>query len=209
MQKDGFDKSYWESHCPSWGNNALAPLCGQRGSAFIQYKAMKRCYELIAEHEMEHRGGQKYDFIVTIRSDHWCTAPPFCLSDLTNKTAVIPDGEDYNGLNDRMSALPRSAAEHYHTGAWNRLIKNSHRHEFMKNTESLTHILVNETGLLLQRTPMTCFVNCMKRLTPSNWGQCSSQLGSPWYGFKYQSERNAAILNQHRSCNNTHSTSIA
>jgi len=172
MEADGFNKTLWLG---IRNKNSLAPFGGSRGSALMQYKSLKRCYDIISDHELNERRGRKYEHIVIVRSDHWCTAQPFCLSkpEMEDKI-LVPTGMDWGGLNDRMIAFPRRAAKSILSGSWEKLTRNTRTEDFLSNTEFVHLSNVKDTNLPLLRTNATCFIACVPGASQTSWFPCST-----------------------------------
>ena len=83
---------------------ALTPRSTEAfSSAVAQYAARAGCYEQIVQHEARRQ--MKYKHYVRARFDMLLLQPvPLAFLDRlqTDCTAIVPDGEDYGGLNDRL-----------------------------------------------------------------------------------------------------------
>ena len=213
LEANGFNKTFWMS---VHDQNALAPLGGRRGSGILQYQSLKRCYELISDHEINQRGGTKYDHIVVIRSDHFCTGEPFCLSQPSFKDSIlIPKGQDFGGLNDRLMAIPRRAAKGILTGAWQKLLNNSNSFQFARNVETVVKANVEKSNLDVIRTNVTCFLACVPDAMMTSWSTCKKVSMADMVhlqdshkiagleniqGMKFPNEFNEALSNINLSC---------
>lgn len=172
MEADGLNKTFWLG---VENQNSLAQLGGSQGSALVQYKSLKRCLDIISDHELNERRGRKYQNIVIVRSDHWCIAQPFCLSKPEmNDKILVPIGEDYGGLNDRIIAFPRRAAKSILSGAWAKLTKNTRTEDFSANTELVHLSNVKDTNIPLLRTNVTCFIACAPGVSQTSWATCKT-----------------------------------
>jgi hypothetical protein len=189
LKSQGLNETFWgQFHT----QNSLTPLDQGVGSAFFQYKSMCQCRDLIQKHEQEHRGGVQYKRVVVIRTEHWClendhssfgkdrqnnNEGAFSLSNLMDHEAiVIPQGQDWGGLNDRMVAMPRQAVDDILTGAWNDLISNSNAHHFtggLGNGEYVNWSQIAKTGLAVERPRLTCFLSCIPGRGESWWSDCT------------------------------------
>lgn len=194
LKKEGFNESIWKNVDHA---NALQGITSP-GTSLFQYYDLLRCHMMIVDQEKKR--GQEYASVIVLRSDHWCFALPFLTSDnLDEPTAIqIPRGEDYGGLHDRMSKIPRQFSEQLLCGPWRCLTRNEPIEYFRRNVEYVWRNLVSETQAPVVRNPRFCFVACM--YSTVSWLPCTGvnagQIG--YQGYKYSSEYGPALSNSQK-----------
>lgn len=189
LKQAGFNELMW-STVPH--QNALGGI-NTPGSALFQYYDFFRCHNLIANHEKLR--GQEYTSVIVVRSDHWCLAPQFAPSDLKRQAIYVPNGQNFDGLNDRMIALPRQFSEEVLCGPWNCLTKNGPFGYFHGNVENVWKQVVGEAQLPLIRRGATCFLACVKSTFAPRKCTLLNSTQAGYEGFKYEFEYTAALTN--------------
>ena len=101
-------------HQPRFLEPLLSPDGVDADTGAYQMRDMALCFASVRDHESKR--GFLFDYIVYARADlYWFTTlPPLQLLQAVDPLAVwIPDGQDSDGLNDRVAIVPRRWAEIY------------------------------------------------------------------------------------------------
>eukprot|EP00927_Polykrikos_kofoidii_P044851 TRINITY_DN38727_c0_g1_i1.p1 TRINITY_DN38727_c0_g1~~TRINITY_DN38727_c0_g1_i1.p1 ORF type:complete len:454 (-),score=55.00 TRINITY_DN38727_c0_g1_i1:51-1412(-) len=194
------------------GGNFLGPLVGNDGRNAYMVRDLWRCYQVIHSHEDRH--AIEYRYLAYSRLDlHWVAQPPplHLLVRAAPKAIWIPDGQDWDGLNDRFALVPRHLALAYFA-RWPRLLNgtllpsllraigrgNVLRLKFDGGPEWLLRASLHAAGAAVRRFSPVAAVLCQTGSRRGRYGRCTR----PWPGsgliFKYSSEASEAHVNAAR-----------
>eukprot|EP00933_Yihiella_yeosuensis_P074048 TRINITY_DN82884_c0_g1_i1.p1 TRINITY_DN82884_c0_g1~~TRINITY_DN82884_c0_g1_i1.p1 ORF type:complete len:275 (-),score=26.82 TRINITY_DN82884_c0_g1_i1:264-1088(-) len=158
--------------------------------------------------EMEMKRGKRYKYWVYTRLDwHWLEPPPpIALFESTDPNSVwIPDGNDWDGLNDRFALVPRRWT-HAYFGRWPRLLNGTFlgpmrqaapkppRGKFYGGPEWSLMAGLWAFGTPVSRFAGTGAILCLNSKR-ARYGRCTRKLDPTGFMFKYSAEASEAHLN--------------
>ncbi|CAK0801359.1 unnamed protein product [Prorocentrum cordatum] len=193
------------------GGNFLGPLVGHDGRNAFLLRDLWRCLELVRGHERSqsvwyrHLGFSRLDL-------HWVAMPPpLELLRRADPGAVwIPDGQDWDGLNDRFAIVPRRWASAYF-GRWPRLLNGSLLPavrraaggarlalRFEAGPEWLLLAGLRAAGAPVRRFSPVAAVLCQPGSRRGRYGRCTRPWPPAGRSFKYSAEASEAHANAAR-----------
>lgn len=195
----------------SVGGNFLGPLVGNDGRNAFLLRDLWRCLKLVSSHEQQR--GRKYRYLAFSRLDlHWfAPPPPIEVLHAADKHAVwIPDGQDWDGLNDRFAVVPRRWGNAYF-GRWPALLNGSMLRDvqqaagtglldlkFDAGPEWLLRASLHSAGVPVRRFSPVAAVVCQPGSHRGRYGRCTRAQPPSGLSFKYSSEVSEAHANAAR-----------
>jgi len=192
----------------SVGGNFLGPLVGHDGRNAFLLRDLWRCLQLVRRHES--LSILRYHYVAFSRIDiHWFAPPPplkFFLQ--ADPDAIwLPDGQDWDGVNDRFALVPRRWADAFF-GRWPRLLNGSllsavrsaagHRRldlKFEAGPEWLLLAALRRARATVLRFSPVAAVLCASGSKRGRYGRCTRPSGPLGLSFKYSSEASEAQAN--------------
>eukprot|EP00928_Gymnodinium_smaydae_P064969 TRINITY_DN48188_c0_g1_i1.p1 TRINITY_DN48188_c0_g1~~TRINITY_DN48188_c0_g1_i1.p1 ORF type:complete len:517 (-),score=80.50 TRINITY_DN48188_c0_g1_i1:28-1443(-) len=187
------------------GGNFLGPLVGNDGRNAFLVRDLWRCLSLMRSHEEER--GAVYRYFAFSRIDaHWLAMPPSLqLLEQTDRRAIwIPDGQDWDGLNDRFALIPRVWASAY-LGRWPRLLNGSLLPALRRATpegpldlkfnagpEWLLRVTLHDAKVPVRRFQGVLALVCQQGSKRGRYGRCTRPFPPTGLSFKYSSEASEA-----------------
>jgi hypothetical protein len=183
-----------------FSNNGLGPFKSD-SSAMFQYLAQQIGMDMVEG--LEILRGEKFDWVVSVRTDDCfeAPAPPLTLLGTDLLQAFVPKDEGYGGINTRFAIFGRDIATAYYR-IWDILV-NGGAHQFWSrckrssislNYERLVYdVLVLSCGQIRKMTPFSylrCPPDQAKECTPLH--PCHSTC-KPGQVAKYESEHSSAL----------------
>ncbi|CAJ1345627.1 unnamed protein product [Effrenium voratum] len=188
--------------------NFLAPLLGLNGRNAFHLRSLWHCFQLLLAEEA-HRD-EPYKYWIFARLDwHWLYLPPsLSLFEQVDPAKIwIPDGADWDGINDRFALVPRHLGERYF-GRWKPILNGSYVPMLASAHAGQLDPRIErgpEWSLLatLSRIPVARFaaigaVLCPKNSRRGRHGRCTRRDRESDLSFKYSAEVSEASANAAR-----------
>eukprot|EP00929_Paragymnodinium_shiwhaense_P101832 TRINITY_DN65021_c0_g1_i1.p1 TRINITY_DN65021_c0_g1~~TRINITY_DN65021_c0_g1_i1.p1 ORF type:complete len:430 (-),score=32.54 TRINITY_DN65021_c0_g1_i1:414-1703(-) len=197
----------------SIGGNFLGPLVGSEGRNAFLLRDLKRCSGLIERHEAKQQ--RQYSYVAFSRIDnHWAALPPplKVMQESDPLAMWIPDGQDWDGLNDRFAIMPRHLSAAYFD-RWPRVLNGSllapmrraggalgavRQLKFEGGPEWLLKASLRSAGVRVRRFSSTSALLCQPLSKRGKYGRCTSPFPPHGFSFKYSSEASEAHANLRR-----------
>jgi len=196
----------WRRMCserPKGGSQFLGGVANcQEGSAGILLAYRELAYQRIVRHNLR----EHYKWFVLTRSDHLYLCPHFPLTDMSQDSIHVVEGEDYGGTTDRHTVMPSKHVlralnlTNYILANWTYIYSEFACHGRHINLEGLLKHYFDEVHLTVERFPRTFFA--VKRdCDETRWSTGVDHPIAHEYGLrvKYMNE----LLGAEQRCNTT------
>ncbi|CAE7159423.1 unnamed protein product [Symbiodinium pilosum] len=177
----------------------LAPLAVLEGRNAFHVRTLFHCWELLTAAEAER--GQRYKYWIYARLDWlWLALPPdlSVFEDADPAAVWIPDGQDWDGINDRFAIVPRKYAKPYFC-RWPWLVNGSflpmmHRatgrlpaSDFYRGPEWSLLAAMHWYRVPIRRFGSTGAILCMGGRR-AKYGRCTRPTNPAAFSYKYSAE---------------------
>lgn len=201
--------SWLESEYARFGGNFLGPLIGADGRNAFLLRDLWRCSLLVQAQEASRAA--QYEYWGFIRPDlHWLVPPPALrvFRQADPRAIWVPDGQDWDGINDRFALVPRCWAAAYFD-RWPLALNGSLLPLMRRAAGGFRRVALKFDGgpewllaasLRWGRAPVRRFAPvgallCPAGSTRGQYGRCTKPWPPTGLSFKYSAEASEAHAN--------------